>query len=329
MRGPKGWKGFLLALVGGGLPLGQGCSTQGVALQEYDSLLLPPKKASPFEPLRYGNYSLRYPWLYRQFEGTGVDWLLVNVLGIRPSPWHVRRPLLYARDRLRVLGRATLPWEIQEASLRLMLAAIQDPWRLNRVTALESLKQIALRVGPGKPPSLGLIGDPPKPPSLDRAFRARMARERARGEWKAFREALRQTFLSALTDPVQGVRAQALQGVYDLWGIRGLRTAILVHERWGPPAWSPDVVRKAVYLCQGALPADARDRKGGPSLFDVLHNWLAKLPSRQLVLDCKKAIVSILGVPPTTDPAFFEKWWEEEIRGKTGHRASGKGGSGS
>ncbi len=327
VRGPGALEVFLPALLGGILLLGQGCSTQGVAVQEYDSLLLPPENSSPYAPLAYGNYSLRYPWIYRQFEGTGIDWFFINVFGVDPSPHHVRRPLLYARERLRVMGRAVFPREIREAALRLMLAAIQDPWRLNRVTALESLKELALRVGPGEAPPPEVSKDPPRPPSLDRAFRARLARESARGEWKTFRKALARTFLAALTDPRQVVRAQALQGAYDLWGVKGLRTAILVHQRWGPPVWSPMVVRKAVYLCQGALPEDARDRKGGPSLFDVLHQWLSRIPTPWLVLDCRKAIASILGVPPRHDASFYEKWWEEETRGEHGS-PGGKGGGG-
>ncbi len=326
MKGRGGWKVCLLVLAGGLLPLGQGCSTQGVAVQEYDSLLLPPKTASPFAPLAYGNYSLRYPWIYRQFEGTGIDWLFINLFGVHPSPYHVRKPLLYARDRLRVMGRAVFPREIREAGLRLMLAAIQDPWRLNRVTALESLKELGLRVGPGQAPPAEVSKDPPKPPVLDRAFRARLAREVDRGEWKTFRRALARTFLAALTDPRQVVRTQALQGAYDLWGVKGLRTAVLVHQRWGPPVWSPMVIRKAIYLCQGALPEDARDRKGGPSLFDILHEWLTRIPSPELVMDCRKAVSSILGVPTEYDSSFYEKWWEEETRGR--HNPSARRGGG-
>ena len=324
MKGPGGLNGILLLLAGGVLLPGQGCSTQGVAIQEYDSLLLPPAKASSFEPLRYGDRSLRYPWLYRQFEGTGIDWFFVNLFGIDPGPFRVRRPLDFARRRLQVMGEARTPKEIEEAALRLMLAALQDPWRLNRMTALQSLENVALRIGPGGPPPPGVSKEPPRPPSLDRAFRARLKQERAGGGWKSLQDAVRKTFLSALTDPREEVRVQALQGTYDLWGVKGLRTAILVHDRWGPPVWSPNLIRKAAYLCQGALPEEARDRRDGPSLFDILHDWVTKLPVPELVMNCRKAVSSILGGPPVYDTSFFEKWWEEETGAL--HRSSGEKG---
>ncbi len=305
--------------------LAAGCATQGVALQEYDSLLLPPKASSPYEPLRYGDSSLRFPWFYRQWEGTGVDWLLVNLFGIEPSPHRVRRPLVYARERLQVMGRAARPRDVQEAAFRLILAALQDPWRLNRITALQSLEQLVLRIGPGPAPPPSASREPPKPPLLDRAFRARVDRERRRGRWDSLRAAARKTFLAALSDPVQAVRVEALQKTYEIWGIEGLRTAVLVHQKWGPQGWSPAVIRKAAYLCQGALPEDARDRNGGPSLLDVLHQWIRKLPSEELVMDCQKAEAAILGTPPRYGPSFLQEGEEKKPSSGQGRAAPGGG----
>ncbi len=298
--------------------IGTSCSSLGTAVTEYDSLLLPPRTGKPEEPLRYGQTSARLPWMLRQMEGSGLDWFWARVLGTQPSPLEVENPLYFAFIRLKRMGKADSPKEIILCSYRLFLAAMKDPWELNRSISLEGLKSFGRIIGPGRPDFHVSKDSPPKPFVLDENSRKQIQEQAKKGVYHAWREKLKKVFLYAMMDRSPHVVGEAIQGLYDLWGPEGLLAAIQLIHLWSPLGSDPYVLRKAAFLCSGVYPEFARKERNGISIFGFLYTCLTKVPDPGLGMVSMRSISLILGKKPRYETDWYKTWWkkEETRRGK-------------
>jgi len=315
------------AVLAGLFLFGAGCSgpaTVPIALAEYDSILLAPRKGDPGELLDYSLEAKRYPWGVRLLEGSGLDHAWFALSKSKLHPWKVKKPFSFAFCRLLVMEKASQPEEIQAVSLRLFLTVLKDPWELNRSVALNILGRLALKVGPGTPPKPLPRGILPTMPDLGPAFRKKLTAQSLRNEWGAFQETLGSILLIAMLDLSSQVRSEALATAYDLWGARGLQTAMISYGLTLRSENDLDVMKRAARLCAGISFEDADDRTLGSSILDILEKYIFQvgLPfSPPLEMVAKHSITSILGMEPRYDTDWFKRWGRD--RSKKAHPGNG------
>ena len=288
------------------------CSSIGTSVVEYDNLLLPPSTSNPEEPLKYRKKTSRLPWLIRQTEGSGIDWFWAKILGVTPSLVDVDDPLDFAYWRLLTMTKARDPEDIILCSYRLMLVAMKDPWDLNRFTALKGLKKYALIIGPGNPNLDVSIKTPPKPFLLKQEIRTKIEKQAEKEEYRIWREKIRDTFFYCVYKGSPIVVKESLQGLYDIWGPKGLFAGIQILYHWSRQGTNPEVLKKAALLCSGFLPDFARKNRNGFSIFKFLYTCISNVPDPSLRMVAMRSICLINGIKPRYDQSWFQKWWKKE-----------------
>jgi len=141
-----GGPAVLLAMVSAAA---SSCLSYETSLTEFDSVTqLDAAEGEPAE-LVYRDDPSRYPWLFRQLQGSAFDSLLKKVLTVEATPGKVENPVGFARERLEVLAAKTGSdiHRIADSSVRLMwVAQFDHDQPLNQVVAVQGIANMIERL---------------------------------------------------------------------------------------------------------------------------------------------------------------------------------------
>ena len=143
-------------------------------LDEFDSACKRHNPALEPDRLEYADEPERLPWWVRQFEGSGIDFLLQQSMSLTTSKVKQSNPSGFARDRMSALIRmvgSNAERGAQVASRLLWVVEADETNTLNRVTALAGLEQImrSLKIDPTAPELLAADDSRDREIEIDRA----------------------------------------------------------------------------------------------------------------------------------------------------------------
>jgi hypothetical protein len=160
------------------------CTSYATVLREFDSVAQRVDSASEPSQLRYADKVERMPWVLRQVEGSGLDWLMISAFSFGPQAEVVENPSGFARERIAMLVERSGDdlAKIAQTSSRLLWVAQEDPNPLNRSLALHGLAELGGRVGADPASVLPAAGE-------EQAVELQQALARLEKHWPAARGA--------------------------------------------------------------------------------------------------------------------------------------------
>lgn len=132
------------------------CRLYGTARMEFDSatgfdLVADPDAAEPDAP-QHREQVLRWPWLVRVLQGSGIDWLMAVTLGVRPRLVEVAHSARLVRERMIDLTDLAIGdfGRTADVAQRLLWVAARDEHTLDQIHALQSITRLleSLHVDP-------------------------------------------------------------------------------------------------------------------------------------------------------------------------------------
>ncbi len=127
-----------------------GCTSFQTALAEFDSVTQREGAEAEPERLVYAPAPQRYPWLVRQLDGLGVDFLVRTAFQVERSPSPVDNPLEFARERVQIVvakARGDLPRTALAADRALWVAQVGGDQPLAQAQAVDGIAALLTDLG--------------------------------------------------------------------------------------------------------------------------------------------------------------------------------------